>query len=168
MEQVSLTFNYTKEEFIKAEKKYLLASKAISKIHMVFVAGYFIFSAAYLFASSASLTSIVCLTIASLALALGVFLYFASPSIRFKQTAKYYEQYTLTFSKDLIHFKTPSINSELSWSIYSELWETAQFYYMIQGKRMYTLLPKRVFKSDGEIKAFEALAEQHFKQIRQI
>lgn len=55
------------------------------------------------------------------------------PILKFKQAEKYHEEYTLIFSKNIIRFKTPSIESELKWNIYSMLWENHDFYYLIQA-----------------------------------
>ena len=88
----------------------------------------------------------------------GSALYFFMPHYKFKQTAKYHEEYKLLFSSSSIKFKTPSIDSELKWGIYTGLWESGDFYFLIQAPRMYTLIPKRAFESPAAEQNFEDMA----------
>ena len=78
------------------------------------------------------------------------------------------EEYTLVFSKENIKFKTQSIDSEVKWDIYSELWESHDFYYLIQAPRLYTLIPKRVFKDLNEKQLFEEIAQSRVKTTKHV
>lgn len=77
------------------------------------------------------------------------------PILRFKQIVKYHEEYIMVFSKDIIKWKASNIESELKWDIYSELWESDDFYFLIQASRVYTLIHKRVFENQEEKQTFE-------------
>ncbi|MCL2057580.1 MAG: YcxB family protein [Oscillospiraceae bacterium] len=77
------------------------------------------------------------------------------PILKFKHTSKYYEKYTLIFTNEGINFKTPSVDSNLQWAIYSEIWENDDFYYLIQAPRIYTLIPKRTFNTTADRQYFE-------------
>ena len=96
------------------------------------------------------------------------YLYILMPILKFKQTAKYHEEYTLVFSKETIKFKTQSMESEIKWDIYSALWENRDFYYLIQAPRIYTLIPKRVFKDLNEKQLFEEIAQSRVKTIKHV
>lgn len=158
MEKVELTFKYLQEEWVKAQRQYLFASKTITKTSVAIVGAYFLFALVHLFASSFSALSLVLLGIAVLAILTGGALYFYMPAYNFARTAKYHEEYTLLFSKEGIKFKTPTINSQLQWNIYSELWESDAFYFLIQGVQTYTLVPKRAFQNAEEKQVFEEMA----------
>ncbi|MDR1066108.1 MAG: YcxB family protein [Clostridiales bacterium] len=67
------------------------------------------------------------------------------------------------FSKDNIRFRTQNVDSELKWDIYSELWESNDFYYLIQGPRLYTLIPKRAFINLALNQAFEEIVLSNLK-----
>ena len=166
MDTVNLTFKYTQSEYVKAERKYLLASKIVSKTSMVILAIYFLFAITYLFLSSFSLWSIVFLAVAAIAGVMGCVLYFYIPVYKFKRTAKYQEEYSLSFSLDGIKFKTKTIDSELKWSIYSEAWESNAFYFLIQAPRMYTLIPKRAFVTSIEKNTFDKLVTSKMKLLQ--
>ena len=166
MDTLNLTFKYTQSEYVKAERKYLLSSKVISKVSIVILAVYFLFAIAYFFLSSFSLWSIIALVVAIIAGIMFGVLYFYIPIYKFKSTAKYQEEYTLLFSLDGIKFKTKTIDSELKWGVYSEVWESNDFYFFIQTPRIYTLIPKRALASSTEKNTFDKLVTLNMKLIQ--
>jgi len=168
MESVELVFKYTQSEYVKAERKYLFASKTITKTSVVVLALYFPASINYLFFSSFSTPSVIAAAIAIFAAAVGSLLYFYIPAYKFKRTAKYHEEYNLTFSNVGIKFKTPSIDSELKWSVYSEFWESGDFYFLIQAPQMYALIPKRVFESPAVKQTFEEIVLSNLKCTKRV
>ncbi|WP_242866010.1 YcxB family protein [Desnuesiella massiliensis] len=72
----------------------------------------------------------------------------------------------MVFLKGIIKWKTSNIESELKWDIYSELWESDDFYFLIQAPRMYTLIPKRVFEDQEEKQTFEEITLSNLKSIK--
>lgn len=166
MEPVKLTFKYTQNEFVKAERQYLFASKTITKVSIVIGVLYLIFSIFYLFLTSFSVLGIVAIVVALFAMTLGSYIYFIAPVYKFKNVSKYQEKYHLAFTHDDIHFQTPSIDSRLKWNIYSEVWENDSFYYLIQIPRVYTIIPKRVFEDSSIIHTFEELIASNIKSIK--
>lgn len=158
MQIIEINFKYTQDEYVKAERQYLFASKTITKTSVVILAVYLLFSVFYFFHSEYSAFSSLCLGVAVFALIIGLVLYFYAPIYRFRQTSKYQEEYCLIFSNNGIKFKTPTINSELNWNIYSSLWESDDCYYLIQALRMYTLIPKRAFSNPQYKQEFEDMA----------
>ena len=162
METVKLRFQYTQSEYIKAERQYLI-SKTIHKYDIALVAVFLLLSIVYMLFSSLSVFSILITGLIIVVTALGSYLYILMPILKFKQTAKYHEEYTLVFSKETIKFKTQSVESEMKWDIYSALGESHDFYYLIQAPRIYTLIPKRVFKDLNEKQLFEEIAQSRVK-----
>jgi hypothetical protein len=79
----------------------------------------------------------------------------------FKWNPKFHEAYEISFSEDAIHFKTLTIDSNINWTMYNKMLEDDQIFLMIYGKRMYSVIPKRVFANDDEINAFRKLAQTH-------
>lgn len=168
METVALTFQYTQREYVRAARQYLLINKTVHKYDIPLAAVFLVFSVAYLFFSSFGILSILCFGAVVVVTALGCTLYFFMPILKFKQTAKYQEAYTLVFSRDMISFQTASIASEMKWTLYTALWDTHEFYYLIQAPRIYAVIPKRAFKSQTEQQVFEALAQANLKTIRRV
>ncbi len=166
LKTVQLVFQYTQSEYVKAERQYLIANKTIRRYDAILVAVFLLFSISNLFLSSFSTFSIILLGIVLTATALRSLIYFLMPIRRFKQTAKYHEEYIMVFLKDIIKWKTSNIESELKWDIYSELWESDDFYFLIQAPRMYTLIPKRVFEDQEEKQTFEEITLSNLNSIK--
>ena len=166
MDNVTLNFAYTQKEYVKADKQYLIASKTIRKYDPILIAVSLLFSACILFLSSFSILGIILLAIILVASALGCYVYFYMPVLKFRQTSKYHEEYTLSFSTEGIAFKTPSIDSVLQWDVYSELWESDDFYFLIQAPRVYALIPKRAFKTPADKQCFEEMSLSNMKNAK--
>jgi len=165
---VALVFQYTQNEYVKAERQYLFASKTITKTSVAVLAIYVPVSIITLFLSSFSGLSIIAVAIAMIAAAAGSILYFYIPTYKFKQTEKYHEEYTLTFSDAGVNFKTPTIDSELKWEIYSGMWESDAFFFLIHAPRMYTLIPKRAFENPDAQQNFEEIALANLKGTKRM
>jgi hypothetical protein len=168
MERIRLSFKYTQGEYVKAERQYLFASKAITKTSVVVLALYLLLSLVYFFLSSFTVLSSIFLGIALFAFVAGCTVYFYMPVYKFKQTSKYHEEYNLTFSLEKIEFKTPTIDSELKWDVYSDFWESNDFYFLIQAKRIYTLVPKRAFRNLATKQTFENIVLSNLKCTKRI
>lgn len=165
METAKLIFKYTQNEYIKAERQYLIASKIIRSYDLIIAGFLFLIALNYLYYSSFSTFSIIVLILVLTVTILGILVYFFVPIYKFKQTAKYHEEYTLIFSKDMIKFQTPSIQSELKWDNYSEIWENKDYYYLVQAPRIYTLIPKRAFQNETENQLFQEMAISNLHTI---
>jgi len=163
MDKVELRFKYTKKEFVKADRQYLFASKTLTKLGVVVILGYLLLSVLYLFFSAFDAPSIIFFMIA-LFFALALFLlYFFKASFAFNRTAKYHEEYYLAFSEGGIEFRTPTVDSSLKWDIFTEFWESGDFYFMILTKHTYTPIPKRAFENPALKQNFEEIALLHLK-----
>jgi hypothetical protein len=77
--------------------------------------------------------------------------------IDFQRNPKFREEYYLTFSRENIHFRTVSLDSTLQWTHYERVIESPDLFLLMYGKGLYTLIPKRAFNSNEEMKAFRAL-----------
>jgi YcxB-like protein len=80
--------------------------------------------------------------------------------IEFRRNPKFREEYHLTFSRENIHFTTASLDSTLQWTHYERVIESPDLFLLMYGKGLYTLIPKRCFKSNEEISSFRDLVSQ--------
>ncbi|WP_310481664.1 YcxB family protein [Chamaesiphon sp. VAR_48_metabat_403] len=80
--------------------------------------------------------------------------------IEFQRNPKFREEYHLTFSREHIQFKTVSIDSTLQWTHYEHIIESPDLFLLMYGKGLYTLIPKRCFRSTQDINAFRDLLSQ--------
>jgi hypothetical protein len=78
----------------------------------------------------------------------------------FKQNPKFRETYHLTLDQAGIHFRTDSIVSVIKWDHYTRVLENERLCLLLYGARMYTVIPKRVFKSPDEVRNFQSLVSE--------
>lgn len=156
MEKIEISFKYTKEEYVKAFREYLLLTKTIKKRDMIVAILVIIFSSIWLILSK-EILSVVCLLCGVLFLLLLCNLYYWVPGRNFSQNSKFREEYNLTFSDEGIQFKTESINSNLKWNTYVDFIESEEFFYLIQAKQVFTVIPKRVFRNVEVEKGFREM-----------
>lgn len=81
-------------------------------------------------------------------------------SINFKRNPKFRDEYHLAFSRENIHFKTASLDSTLKWTHYEGVIESQDLFLLMYGKGLYTVIPKRCFKSNDQLSAFRTLVNQ--------
>jgi hypothetical protein len=86
--------------------------------------------------------------------------HFVTPRLHYKRNPKFREQYNLQFSDDGIWFRSKGLESRLDWGFYSKVWETPRFYFLIYGKDMFTLIPKRAFSSEEQEAAFRSMLKR--------
>jgi hypothetical protein len=71
--------------------------------------------------------------------------------IEFRTNPKFREEFQLTLTQDSLHFQTPSIDSRIKWTLYSDFLETGRAFILVYGKRMYTVIPKRALNNDAQL-----------------
>ena len=94
------------------------------------------------------------------------YLYFLMPILKFKHTKKYQDEYNMIFSSDTIIWRTPSIETEMKWDFYSELWESNDFYFLVQSPHIYGIIPKRAFATNTDKYTFEEIALSNLKSVK--
>lgn len=82
------------------------------------------------------------------------------PKMTFKSSSKYQDQYTIEFLDDEIKFETPSINSQLQWSLYTKALINDEHFLLYYGANVFSVIPRRVFGSEEELGRFEELLEK--------
>ncbi|MFY9562069.1 MAG: YcxB family protein [Terriglobales bacterium] len=90
-----------------------------------------------------------------------LFVFFIIPPLAFRHQPKFRDDYSLTFSPEGIHFHTAHIDSRLEWKIYSRVLADAHCYILYWGSQTFTIIPKRVFQSAEQQKAFDQLIAEH-------
>ncbi len=156
-----LEFTYSKDEYVDGWRKFIFLSKAFNKIDMVIMICS-IFIPIYLFYhyGFTKIYVILACVIYSLDLLL-ITLYLLMPMKYYQEFEKYHHPYKLLFEDDKITFDAHAVHSTMTWDIYKHYKENMNYFYLIQKKRSYTLIPKRVFTSEEEISAFRQLLTSH-------
>lgn len=152
---VELAFTYTEDEYTEAARAfyarasdpkfafYLGVGVVLAGLLLSWVAGDPYFGGAMLFA-------------VLIVLARWLYGRWAMRSL-FRRNPKFRDEYRLTFSDEGIIFRSKSVESRLGWEFYTGLWETPDFYYLIYGEDMFSLIPKRAFRTPLREAAFREL-----------
>jgi hypothetical protein len=84
---------------------------------------------------------------------------FNSPKQHYRTGSLLREQLNFEFSEDGICFRAKNIDSRFEWSLYKQVLETPEFYYLLYGRNEATMIPKRVFTNTEEV-AFRNLLQR--------
>ncbi|MDL2273902.1 YcxB family protein [Oscillospiraceae bacterium OttesenSCG-928-G22] len=170
MAKIDVEFQYTKEEYVRGHRKQMLASGAIKKRDIIIVPAILLFAIVYHFFIEQTSLGAILLGLSFVVFGMGAMLYLYVPYRTYRLTPKLLETHHLTINDSGIHFKTPTENATFKWNMYKELWESREFYFLVQGKKQFRMLPKRAF-SDYQQKEFAKLIEAHafeFEKVRNI
>ena len=161
---VSLCFRYSESDFVRAMRAhYALRLRLwldISAILVTGIAGFYFWRSPDLHWPSVAAMSV---SVVFLLILFAAFVII--PPMAFRREPKLREEYSLTFSQEGIHFITAHIDSQLQWSIYSRALIDAHSYVLYHGTGSFTVIPKRVFQSADQQRAFEQLLVQHVPKI---
>ncbi|HEX8566288.1 MAG TPA: YcxB family protein [Pyrinomonadaceae bacterium] len=156
-EPINLTFSYSEKEYVSGSR--LLYARIYHTnfyFALSFIAlsgattGFLLFGASFLW-YAAILVGLVSLVFALIS--------FNSPKQHYRTGPLLREQLNFEFSEDGIWFRAKNIDSRFEWSLYKQVLETREFYYLLYGKNEATMIPKRVF-TDAEEAVFRNLLQR--------
>lgn len=159
-----IDFIYQKDEFVDSRRRFLFMRKLITKLQVIICALVLVVDiillctkgAGYIFQGIYLAFNVIYIIL----IVIMCYLYFFQPGIGFESMKKFHETYHLKFLEDIIVFDTDTIHSELQWNTYSALWENHKYFYLLQTKDQYSLIPKRVFLNPEECKNFRTLFQR--------
>ncbi len=155
MDKLTIHFQYDKKEYINAFRNYLFKSKVIHKRDLIIVGIMAVLEFLLLIFAGVSVSSIIFGVILCFYLFIFVLLYFVQPSHVYKRSPQLHKPYTMTFTKDELLFRTKGEASSVHWNKYCELWDCKDFYYLIQAKNIYTVIPKRALSNGNGLRDFD-------------
>ncbi|WP_277407996.1 YcxB family protein [Lacrimispora xylanisolvens] len=156
-----LEFTYTKKEYADGWRKFFFLTKVIKKFDLVIMA-FSLLIPFYLFYQYGFTRFYIMLALVIYFFNLVIVaVFFIRPYMFYQEYEQLHHPYKLLFEDDKITFDAHGIHSTLSWDIYKHYMENKDYFYIIQKKRTYTLIPKRIFASENEISAFRQLLTNH-------
>lgn len=160
--KIELAFTYTEEEYTEAAR--LFFSRAYDEKFQlclglgVLAGGLFI---GWL-AGDVYVTATV-LFVGLLVLARRWYVNTRLPRSYFRNNPKFLDPYQLTFSDDGLVFRSKDVESRIGWDFYTGVWETKDFYFLVYGKDLFSLIPKRVFRGPRQEAAFRELLRRRLE-----
>ena len=161
---VHLTFRYSEQDYVRAMRAHL-KSRLRLKLDIVVIA----LAAALGFYEWRSLGSpwwgMTLVFLAAVLAGILIIAFGIVPRMVFRGEPKFRDEYSLTFSADGIRFQTAHISSQLDWSMYIRALVDAHSFILCHGRRSFTVIPKRVFKTPEQLGAFERLISEKIPEI---
>ena len=155
-EPITLIFTHREREYVAATRlsyaRVYHTRFLIILYSIVLSLGLFLISM-----SSEFMLGSVAVVVGLVLLLFNLYAYFVTPGQYFRRNAKLQEEYNLQFSEEGLLFRSKGLESKLEWNFYSKVWETRQFYFLCYDKDLFTLIPKRVFTSEEQQRAFSEL-----------
>ncbi len=151
-----LKFKYSEKEYAEAVKWYYSQSLNI-KLDVVISVILICFGSILWISGSESILNKLLVLLGCILLLMIVFALYVNPKRTFRQEPKFRDEYNLRFNDEGILFETEHINSTIAWNHYSQAKENKDFFYLIYGKYMFTIIPKRAFMNKEEEEEFRKL-----------
>lgn len=158
---LNLRFKYTEKEYAEAVKLYYLNSLNI-KIDIIISVILIFFGSFFWITESESILNKILVLLGCIMLLMMIFVLYVNPKRVFKEELKFQDEYYIGFKDEGILFQTEHINSTIAWSHYSKVKENKNFFYLIYGKYMFTIIPKRTFSNNEEL--FRKLVEEKLEK----
>ena len=163
-ETVELAFTYTEDEYIEAAR--LFFSRAYDEKFQLYL-GLAVLAGGLLIgwlAGDVYVTATV-LVVGLLVLARRWYVDTMLPRSYFRNNPKFLDPYQLTFSDEGMVFRSKGVESKIGWDFYTGVWETGDFYFLVYGKDLFSLIPKRVFRGPRQEAAFRELLRRRLERV---
>lgn len=157
---VELRFRHTEAEYAAAARHYLQKTYHTRFALIIGLLAFFGGAAVWALDGD-SIAGPIFLALGALLLLVSGNSYFVLPQRVYKRNPQLREEYRLQFSDEGIAFHTKGVDSMLRWSLYKEVWETEQFYFLLYGKDAFSLIPKRAFANEWQERAFKEMLQTH-------
>ena len=163
-EVVQLSFRYREQEYLAAYRFYVLNAK---ELIMRVTAFYVLMSIGLLLITLLVNVPFPIWAIVGFIVLLGVSIfhgYFtAHPKRYFQGDQRFRDDFNLTFTDACIELRSPTVNSSVAWSLYTDVLENDKFYILVYGRRLHflSIVPKRAFRDTRQEIAFRQLLRRH-------
>lgn len=161
---IRLSFRYSEDEYVEAVQMYYFKNNVL-RIYILAASILACFGLYYLFINIHPLLGLILVI-------LGVFIYAVSIYIIMINPRKFYKSQPLlkaelyfTFMEDGVLFQLKDDIKELNWDYYSNYIENKKYIYLIYGKKLFTIIPKRAINNDTKIKKLKVLLENNIRKI---
>lgn len=157
---VELAFTYTEDEYVEAAR--LFFSRAYDT-NFQFYLGLAVLAGGLFIgwlAGDVFITASV-LIVGFLVLVRRWYVNSTLPRSYFRRNPKFLDPYQLTFTEEGLFFRSKGTESRISWDFYTGVWETTDFYFLVYGKDLFSLIPKRAFRGPRQEAAFRELLRRN-------
>jgi len=156
---------YTKSEFAEA---FWVYSKYCLKIMNVFWASISFFCLAFfLFLANNTFLARIVLGISTFFFLVLLCYRFLFPNFIMKKNPLLFDEFSLEFSDEGIHYKSAVVDSKISWAVFKSAIITKEqcLLFNKDKKAQFNLIPLRCFESNDQLLAFDSIIREKIKDI---
>ena len=159
---IEVDVQFSKEEFVRSRRLILLKTnfRWFDPVICAALIGYGLFD---ILSGQQSWYSILFVVIGLLYFAVITATFVIMPGILFRREEKFRNAYNVTFSPEQVTYESQHGRQELQWSFYKKAVRVGEFYFLIYGYQLANVIPRRVFKDEAEIQAFEAMVREQIQ-----
>ena len=151
LEEIALTYKYELQEYMLARIFHVLRDRTKTEKVIDFLIIVFAIVCWYYFGFSFIWLLLICFPLLILLVAGFV------AWIQYQQEPRCKDVINLRFSDDAIYFKNEYIDSKIEWQLYKKILENKQMFLLYYGKKIFTIVPKRIFKDKNQEEVFRSL-----------
>jgi hypothetical protein len=153
---VQLSFTYTEDEYISAAR-FFFSRAHDAKFRFYLFLGFLAGALLIAWLSGDVYVAATILIPVLLVLARYWYAYSTLPRSYFRRNPKFRDPYELTFSDGGIVFRSKGVESRLEWGFYTKVLETPEHFFLVYGKDMFSLIPKRAFRDPRQESVFREM-----------
>jgi len=161
---VSLQFRYSEQDFVRAMRAHY-ASRLRLRLDIIITVVTAAVGIYFLRSPDSRWYGMTFVGVSTIFALILIAAFVIIPPLVFRREAKFRDEYSLTFSPEVIHFRTAHIDSQLQWSTYSQALVDAHSFVLYYGGGSFTVIPKRVFQNAEQQRLFEQLLSQKIPKI---
>jgi hypothetical protein len=163
---LQLSFTYTEDEYVSAAR-FFFTRESEPKFRLYLGLGFFACVLLIVWLADDVYVTASVLIPGLLVLARYWYVYWALPRSYFRSNPKFRDPYELTFSDEGVLFRSKGVESRLAWDFYTNVLETPEHFFLVYGKDMFSLLPKRVLRERRQESALRELLRHKFGEKMQ-
>lgn len=165
MKEIRVNLQYLRSEYIRGIRLYLRKSGVAGPRDVILVLAVFVLSCGLIWLTGMTVVNTALVVLLVMAVAMGLFVYLIRPGYQFDHTPSCRDSTAYTFTKEDIGLQNETVAGVFQWT-FTKLWNTEEFYFLIQDKQSYSMLPKRIFGGPKEWSAFEEMVLEALPEIK--
>lgn len=165
MDEIRVNLQFVRGEYIRGVRLYLRKSRLAGPLDLILLAVILAITAVLIWLKGMTVVNTALVVLLAMAAGMGFYAYLVRPGYQFDHTPQCRESSAYTFTKEDIGLQNSSVAGVFTWA-FTQFWNTEEFYFLLQDKQNYTMLPKRIFGGPEEWARFEALVVEAVPNIK--
>ena len=165
MEEIRVNLQFLRSEYVRGIRLYLRKSGIAGPRDLIIMLFALVLTAVLIWLKGMTVLNTALVVLLGMVALMGIFVYVVRPGYQFDHTPQCRDNSAYTFTNEDIGLQNSSVAGVFQWT-FIKFWNTEEFYFLIQDKQSYTMLPKRIFGGPKEWERFEAMVKEAVPEIK--